>query len=51
MQKVVRVARMFNQCPSKIIDPNNILGNIFALEFDNFCASVALEMISEGKLL
>jgi len=42
---------MFNQRPSRIIDPNNVLGNIFALEFDDFCASVAIEMISEGKLL
>jgi hypothetical protein len=42
---------MFSQRPSKIIDPNNMLGSIFALEFDNFCASVALEMISEGELL
>jgi len=34
-----------------IIDPNNLFGNIFALEFDAFCASVAIEMISEDKLL
>ena len=51
VQKVIRVARMFNQRPSRIIDPNNLFGNLFALEFDAFCASLAMEMISEGKLL
>ncbi|MEM2760495.1 MAG: hypothetical protein QXU32_06655 [Nitrososphaerales archaeon] len=45
------MARIFGQRPSKIIDPSNRLGNIFAFEFDNFCALIAIEMIGEGKLV
>lgn len=41
---------MFNQRPSRIIDPNNELGNNFALEFDVFCFSLAVKLISEEKL-
>lgn len=45
------MARMFNERPSKIVDPDGIMGKIFAFEFDSFCASIALQMISEGKLI
>ncbi len=45
------MARLFNQRPSKIIDPGGRLGAIFAIEFDDFCAVVVLEMIAEGKLV
>ncbi len=51
VQKVIRVARLFNQRPSEIIDPHHRFGSIFALEFDAFCASIAMEMISEEKLI
>lgn len=42
---------MFNQRPSRIIDPNNELGNIFAFEFDAFCSYLVMKMISEGRLI
>ena len=50
IQKVIRVARIFAKRPSEIIDPEHRFGYIFALEFDAFCASVAMEMIADGKL-
>ncbi len=45
------MARVFHIRPSEIIDPDHIFGNIFAFEFDAFCASLAMEMISDGRLV
>ncbi len=45
------MARIFGKRPSEIIDPDHIFGKIFALEFDAFCASLAMEMISDGRLV
>jgi hypothetical protein len=49
--KVVQMARMFGQRPSKIIDPEGMMGELFAFEFDAFCSNLALKMIVEGKLV
>jgi hypothetical protein len=45
------MARIFGQRPSSIIDPHRRFGSIFSFEFDSFCASIALDMISEKELI
>lgn len=50
-KKAVMIARMFSQRPSKLIDPNNRYGNIFAFEYDYFCSTIAIQLINEDKLL
>ncbi|GIU71507.1 MAG: hypothetical protein KatS3mg003_0986 [Candidatus Nitrosocaldaceae archaeon] len=45
------MARMFGKRPSEIIDPDNLFGKLFAFEFDAFCALIAMEMVSDGRLV